>query len=706
MSRMLLGAPNYADIGPLFSPTLNSGNWLASLPLTNLQDRRMAKVARSSDVQLTSTRFREDLKTDRLVSFIGLPKHSVSQAGKIRALGVPSSLLFDYEAGDDVAALGGTFARANQGRYVDSRGVLQTAAAGVIRDGHFIGGIRHTLLERSSTNICLRSQELDDAAWTKSRSSVTANAETAPDGTLTADRLVEDGTVTNTHNAQEAVTITANANVAYSYYVKAGPRTWIALQFSDTTNTDSVTKYFNLSTGALGSTGVTGTGALVLAYAEALTGVNAGWYRCILVVNVGNGRTACSARVFLATGDNGATYSGDGASYVTLWGAQVEDASSAPTSYMQTAGATTSRVRDQLYFPLTVPVAAMTLYGDFVELNMTNWVTDNGNSPRVAQIGTLADSGARIILFKPSGSNAYRTSHYNAVPTNVDGNVTLSQTYGDRIQLAGKFNADGSVQTDGAKNGGSTTAGTPTAANTPLAATWGGNFLQIGNVNGGAGGGGDIAVRSIRLALGSNSLTTMAASVYDSGWVDAWPAVYPAGSLYTTDPRLVDGKYTAEEAVGYPMTFVAIPTTPFLMRYTSIQIDDSTNVAGFVDLPRLYVGFAYQPTINMSYGVQHGWEDDTVRTVTDGGAAIFNVKSRRRTVRGVLQDEPDDEAFANIWELQRRRGISEQLFYIFDPADTYHLARRSMLCTLRQLSPLELAVGTRDGWPFELVEDI
>ena len=60
-----------------------------------------------------------------------------------------------------------SFARASSGTYVDSAGVLRTA----------------------TTNLLLRSEEFNDASWTKTRSSATANAIAAPDGSLTADKI-------------------------------------------------------------------------------------------------------------------------------------------------------------------------------------------------------------------------------------------------------------------------------------------------------------------------------------------------------------------------------------------------------------------------------------------------------------------------------------------------------------------------------------
>ena len=54
------------------------------------------------------------------------------------------------------------------------------------------------LVEEARTNLLLRSEEFDNANWTKSRATVTANAATAPDGTSNADKLVEDSTASAT----------------------------------------------------------------------------------------------------------------------------------------------------------------------------------------------------------------------------------------------------------------------------------------------------------------------------------------------------------------------------------------------------------------------------------------------------------------------------------------------------------------------------
>ncbi|TKD12940.1 hypothetical protein FBT96_19985, partial [Rhodobacter capsulatus] len=112
-------------------------------------------------------------------------------------------------------------------------------------------GRRALLLEASATNLLPNSAQFDAASWGKTRASVLANAALAPDGTMTADKLVED-TSNNSHFAARPGTqIAGGTAVTVSIFVKAAERRWFALPTSDSANVFR-TSYFDLQTGTLG----------------------------------------------------------------------------------------------------------------------------------------------------------------------------------------------------------------------------------------------------------------------------------------------------------------------------------------------------------------------------------------------------------------------------------------------------------------------
>jgi len=79
MPNITLGWNNRTDSG-----TLSGGSWLASLPLTNLQNRQVQKVARSSNATTAATQFTIDLSQPRAIGVVALVVHNIIVSGKVR----------------------------------------------------------------------------------------------------------------------------------------------------------------------------------------------------------------------------------------------------------------------------------------------------------------------------------------------------------------------------------------------------------------------------------------------------------------------------------------------------------------------------------------------------------------------------------------------------------------------------------------------
>lgn len=82
------------------------------------------------------------------------------------------------------------------------------------------------LIEEVRTNVLLQSESFDNASWSKSLSSITANFDTAPNGTLTADRFVSAGGA-YPQVFQSRTVVVGNPYTA-SIYVKSDGTTQIA----------------------------------------------------------------------------------------------------------------------------------------------------------------------------------------------------------------------------------------------------------------------------------------------------------------------------------------------------------------------------------------------------------------------------------------------------------------------------------------------
>jgi hypothetical protein len=227
-----------------------------------------------------------------------------------------------------------TFTRASTGRFVGSDGLIQTAAVNDPRFDHnpTTGESLGLLVEEARTNIALRSEEFNNASWTKTRSSITADAVVAPDGATTADKLIA-SIDTNTHSVVQNVTLTVAA-WTFSIFLKQAEYTSARILVFDGIAT-TYAAIFNLSAGTLTST----TGSPL---ATSINASGNGFWRCGITVT--GTVVAGNVQVRPVSGGND-NFTGDGTSGIYLWGAQLE-AGAFATSYIPTTSATVTRAAD------------------------------------------------------------------------------------------------------------------------------------------------------------------------------------------------------------------------------------------------------------------------------------------------------------------------------------------------------------------------
>jgi hypothetical protein len=234
-------------------------------------------------------------------------------------------------------------------------------------------------------NLFTYSQEFDNAAWTKSNTTLTANTTTAPDGTSTADTL-------NGINGTEGYMYQQSSGVGlytYSMYAKYNNKQWIWMEFYDNAN---YIAYFDVQNGVIGTvaSGVTAT----------ITSVGSGWYRCTItrtVVSVINPNIGLAA----ANGNKVNTTGGS----VYLWGAQLEQRSSATAYTVTTSQAITN------YIPVLL--------------------TAGGGQPRFDHNPTTRESLGLLIEEQRTNSAIYSADFTNAAwvledISTVTGNVAVA----------------------------------------------------------------------------------------------------------------------------------------------------------------------------------------------------------------------------------------------------------------------------------------
>lgn len=219
------------------------------------------------------------------------------------------------------------FTRDTIGTYVDSDGLIKTAASGEARIDYLGNTNGHLLLEPSRTNLLPYSEDFSNAAWQTFRLTKTSSAGIAPDGTNTAYKIVET-TDSGSHLLRDYVAMTNGLKYTASVFAKKGELDSITLQTSSSSRWNPTAGVFNLSNGSITS----GSGTI--------ENYGNGWYRCSITGTALE--TGISAGAEIVTKTSGA---GDGTSGLYLWGAQTEQ-SSHNTSYIKTTSASVTRAAD------------------------------------------------------------------------------------------------------------------------------------------------------------------------------------------------------------------------------------------------------------------------------------------------------------------------------------------------------------------------
>ena len=173
------------------------------------------------------------------------------------------------------------------------------------------------LIEVTPYNLFTYSEQFDNASWVKERITITTNATTAPNGTLTADKIVED-TTTNSHRVRQNATSEQGIQYTLSYYLKASELTKARI----TVGGLNAFADFDLSNGT-----IIGTPTLCTAL---IIDANNGWYRCSITYTQTSATSTAQLHLAAPLKEPAAfNYLGDGVSGIFVWGAQLVTGASA-----------------------------------------------------------------------------------------------------------------------------------------------------------------------------------------------------------------------------------------------------------------------------------------------------------------------------------------------------------------------------------------
>ena len=292
-----------------------------------------------------------------------------------------------------------TFTRSTTATRTNSSGVIESVAINGARFDYdpVTQAPKGLLIEESRTNLVKYSEQFDNAAWTKTASTITANTIVSPDGALDADKLIETAT-TGAHFVLYGVAALTGA-YSVTCYVKAAERTNVMFVVLGGTTQRGVG--FNLTTGTTYTEAIGGIVPPDLP--SSMTNVGNGWWRCQMSWTA-NGQTA--ARIYTDGGTGTGSTTGDGYSGLYIWGAQLE-AGAFATSYIPTVASQVTRAADAAVmtgtnFSSWYRADEGTLYGEFDWMGLSSndyfFAINNSGTSNLIALGVSAAPIVRFIV--------------------------------------------------------------------------------------------------------------------------------------------------------------------------------------------------------------------------------------------------------------------------------------------------------------------
>jgi hypothetical protein len=272
------------------------------------------------------------------------------------------------------------------------------------------------LIEQSSTNLLLYSQDFNNAYWVKANSTINNTANIAPDGTQTFNKLIE-STSTSEHYINSSTYTAIAGAYTLSIYAKASERSSFFMDFKQTDATQGRI-VFNLATQT--ATVIYGTST---SYSIISEGNNV--YKCTFTATLASNTNNIKLGIYQG---GGTSYTGDGFSGIYIWGGQLE-ALPFPTSYIATTSAQVTRASDNASmtgtnFSSWYNIAQGTLYSES---------TTNRPSADVSAISIKLSDGTNNNRIQLGRTNATSLAIRTYVTTNgtdivsAQGNGTTTQ---------------------------------------------------------------------------------------------------------------------------------------------------------------------------------------------------------------------------------------------------------------------------------------
>lgn len=190
----------------------------------------------------------------------------------------------------------------------------------------------------------------------------------------------------------------------------------------------------------------------------------------------------------------------------------------------------------------------------------------------------------------------------------------------------------------------------------------------------------------IRIRL--SSVSNFSVLDYDSGQVSAWPSIGGYGTLPWGVWNWGDLLGVSEATYYTIFSYFVLPTA-IVSRYIRIDINDTSNPAGYIQAGRFWAGPSWQPSQNIQFGWEIGWVDSSQVQYSLGGQAYIDQRAKRRIMKFSLMHLNAAEIYSNAFDfIDRRKGIAGDLLIIPQPDNPELYIHEVVYGRMQTLNPI------------------
>ena len=304
-----------------------------------------------------------------------------------------------------------TFSRGSEATRVREDGLIETVDSNIPRLDWLNSNCPSLLLEPQRANLQIRSEEFDNAAWTKTFITVTANDTISPDGTESADKLQRTNTAAS--YIYDAITIGFGAKTyTNSIFVKKGEGSFLAIRVRG--SSAWVDLRFNFLTKQIISYTATG---IFTAISSKVEEFDNGWFRIYFTYTTdGYNVLTHSYSPRFTQGDIDDTDVNNNANCY-IWGSQVEEQIYG-SSYIKTEDGIATRNQDFCTDGGDADLFNITEGSFFVDVlpynaGLVSTISLSNNSTSQRILIQFQSNGTQVRLFSSGSVDNYQTITFN-----------------------------------------------------------------------------------------------------------------------------------------------------------------------------------------------------------------------------------------------------------------------------------------------------